>query len=140
MKYTLSLLVVVGIIALFGCIRQEQKGKVYGYENLLEDLRAKGTNVEVAGEIEQVFFSVKGKVIKVNGEDVQVFEYNSEDEANLQAGLVSRDGSSVGTSMISWIDEPHFYEKGKIIVIYIGQNPTIKELLSSIFGEQFAGW
>ncbi len=140
-RYSLLFLVaVVGVIALFGCTSQKQNNDVYDYEKFLEELRTNGASVGDAGEIEQAFFSVKGKVVKVNGEDLQVFEYEGEEETNSQASLVSTDGSSIGTSMVSWIDEPHFYKRGRIIVIYIGQNPTTIELISGILGEQFAGW
>lgn len=52
---------------------------------------------------------------------------------------VSEDGTEIGTSIIRWIDVPHFYTKGKIIVLYLGQNPEITNLLESLLGAQFAG-
>ena len=40
---------------------------------------------------------------------------------------------------VSWIDKPHFYKSGRLIVIYIGQDKTITSLLEDILGKQFAG-
>ncbi|MEK0321955.1 MAG: hypothetical protein QQN58_01920 [Nitrosopumilus sp.] len=52
---------------------------------------------------------------------------------------MSLDGSSIGTSMPFWVDDPHFYYKEKIIVLYVGDDPVIEELLESVLGSQFAG-
>ena len=41
--------------------------------------------------------------------------------------------------MITWIDTPHFYKAGKIIVLYIGSDATVLDLLKGALGPQFAG-
>jgi len=38
-----------------------------------------------------------------------------------------------------WVDVPHFYLKERIIVLYVGDDPAIEELLESVLGSQFAG-
>jgi len=98
--------------------------------SLIDNLRATGVTVNPAGDVSQPFFSVKGQVIKVNGEDVQVFEYGDKATAEAEAALVSPDGSSIGTSMVSWISSPHFYKAGKIIAIYVGENSEVTNLLA----------
>ncbi|MEK0343491.1 MAG: hypothetical protein QQN52_07810 [Nitrosopumilus sp.] len=109
------------------------------YVSLIDNLRANNATVIPEGEIEQPFFSVTGFSIQVNGSSVQVFEYNSAEDAEADASLVSLDGSSIGTSMPFWVDDPHFYYKEKIIVLYVGDDPAIEELLESVLGSQFAG-
>ena len=79
------------------------------------------------------------KVISVGGADVQVFEFASESDAKTASLTVSKDGTEIGTSIIRWIDTPHFYTNGKLIVLYVGQNPEIVNLLESFLGKQFAG-
>ena len=93
------------------------------YSNLIDNLRKEGANVEPAGEVNQPFFSVVGQVIIVNGENVEVFEYNDELAANTDTGLISDDGSTIARqithpkrlTMIGWIATPHFYRAGKIM-------------------------
>jgi len=126
------------------CTQQEAPpvshgGSVSDYVSLIDNLRAAGATVGPAGDVTQPFFSVKGYVIKVNGEDVQVFEYSDEAAVEAEAELVSPDGSSIGTSMVSWIAPPHFYKAGRIIVLYVGENPAITETLEIALGKQFAG-
>jgi hypothetical protein len=113
--------------------------RVNDYASFVEDLESSGASVETGESISQPFFIPQGQVIKLNGEDVQVFEYVSEEEAIKEAMQVSADGSSVGTSMITWIDTPHFYQSGKIVVLYVGNTPEMIETLLEVLGPQFAG-
>lgn len=114
-------------------------GPVTDYVSLIDQLRAAGATVEPAGAVSQPFFSVKGQVIKVNGEDVQVFEYTDAAAAEAEAATVSPDGRSIGTSMVTWVAAPHFYKTGKLIVLYIGNNQTTLAALETALGPQFAG-
>jgi hypothetical protein len=112
------------------------------YNSFVDKLRASGAMVEhpaLPQVVVQDFFSVTGQVFKVNGEEVQVFEYDSKSEAEAEAALVSPDGSSIGTSMPFWIAPPHFYKAGRIIVLYVGVNPKVTEALETVLGVQFAG-
>ena len=70
---------------------------------------------------------------------MQVFEYGSAAEAQEEAARVSPDGSSVGTTIITWVSTPHFYRSGKIIVVYVGSSRELLSLLESVLGPQFAG-
>ena len=114
-------------------------GLVTDYVSFLDALRAAGATVEPAGEITQPFFSVEGNAITVSGEDVQVFQYTDAASASAEAGLVSSDGSSVGTTMVSWIASPHFYRVEKLIVLYVGDSDAVLDMLEQVLGAQFAG-
>ena len=114
-------------------------GPVTDYISLFDNLRATGATVEPAGDISQPFFSVKGLVITVNNSDVQVFEYADAATADTEAALVSPDGSSIGTTMVSWVATPHFYKTGKLIVLYVGDDTAVLNVLEDVLGSQFAG-
>jgi len=121
-----------------------QQGKsvakpVTDYASLIDNLRRAGVSVEPQGEVEQPFFSTKGKIIKVGGEDVQVFQYSRGAVADAQAAVISPDGSGVGTSKINWIGPPHFYKKAKLIVLYTGNSDKVLKALVAVLGPQFAG-
>ena len=113
-------------------------GAVTGFVSLMDNLRAVGASVEVAGELSQPFFTVSGQVLKVNGADVQVFEYADSNAAKAEAGLVSPDGSSIGTTMVTWVSAPHFYQTSKLIVLYVGEDRAITSLLEAVLGPAFA--
>ena len=114
-------------------------GPVTDYVSLVDSLRAAGATVDPAGTISQPFFVPEGQLLTVNGEAVQAFEFASEVEAGAIVESVSTDGSSVGTSMISWVAPPHFYQAGGLIVVYVGSNSGVIDLLQEILGSQFAG-
>jgi hypothetical protein len=107
--------------------------------SLTAALEAAGATVLSVEPISQPFFSVEGNIIKVNGADVQVFEYESSEAMELDSSQIASDGSSNATTMITWIDTPHFYKAGRIIALYVGSDETVLGLLEGALGSQFAG-
>lgn len=102
-------------------------------------LEAAGATVETAEPISQPIFSVEGSIIKINGADVQVFEYENTEDMELDSSQIAPDGSSNAITMITWVDTPHFYKTGRIIALYVGSDETVLSLLESALGAQFAG-
>jgi hypothetical protein len=113
--------------------------QVVDYKSLLADLRAKGLRAESAGKIVQPFFTVAGRVIQVNGQDLQVFQYPDAARAKAQAALVSPDGLAVATTKVHWLAPPRFYKRGKLLVIYLGDDGDVLKILEAALGPHFAG-
>ena len=141
------LLLVVAVVA-SGCANRslaaepaasEEPGSVEDKAGLVTALQDAGAAVETGEPISQAFFTPEGSILKVNGADVQVFEYESIEAMQEEASQVAPDGGSIGTSMVSWMDTPHFYQAGRIIVLYVGSDETILDLLEKVLGPQFAG-
>lgn len=109
------------------------------YAGFVKSLRAEKISVKQEGEVDQPFFSVKGRVIRLYGEHVQVFEYRSAAAAGAQAALVSPDGRTVGTTKPLWLGTPHFYKRERLIVLYLGDNPKVLKALETRLGPPFAG-
>jgi hypothetical protein len=107
--------------------------------SLIAALEAAGATVELGEPISQPFFTPEGSIVKINGADVQIFEYESSEEMGNEASQVSSDGGSIGTSMVTWMDTPHFYKTGRIIVLYVGSDAAVLDLLEGALGPQFAG-
>ena len=108
-------------------------------ESLLATLQGAGLEVSAGGDVSQSYFSVAGKVLYINGEELQVYEYPTPESAEAEAGSVSADGSTVGTAMVDWISTPHFFRSGNLIVVYVGENQSVIQALQSLLGTQFAG-
>lgn len=141
LSLTVSFLLLALIVAACGSQAAAESGPVAVevQASLIEALRAAGATVEPGEPVDQVFFSVRGQILDVNGEDVQVFEYESADAMQADAAQVSPDGGSIGTSMVSWVAAPHFYQAGRILVLYVGDDAAVMELLENALGPQFAG-
>jgi hypothetical protein len=106
--------------------------------SLISALEAAGATVKIGHSVSQAFFTPDGSIIKVNGADVQAFEYESPEEMENEVSQVSSDGSTIRTSMVTWIDAPHFYEAGRIFVLYVGSDAPVLDLLEGTLGPQFA--
>lgn len=108
--------------------------------SLIAALQGHGATAEVGDSISQDFFSTEGQFVTINRtEDIQVFEYESAEAMEKAASQVAPDGGSIGTSMVTWIDTPHFYKAGRIIVLYLGNDQALLDLLNKVMGPQFAG-
>ena len=117
------------------------EGMVTDYSTLVQAIQSRGISAHLTEEIpsESSLFSVPAKVLSIGGSDVQVYEFQNDSDAKTISLTVSEDGTEIGLSIIRWMDTPHFYTNGKLIVLYVGQNPEILNLLESFLGPQFAG-
>ena len=116
-----------------------QTAVVDDLNNLMAALQAADVPVELGEAIDQPFFTVPGQTLKVNGQDVQVFVYDTAEAMETEAAQISADASTIGTNMPTWVDTPHFYKMGRLLVLYVGQDQTVLEQLNNVFGPQFAG-
>lgn len=139
----LSLLLV--IISVAGC---SSRPAVMDYERLADSLRKGGATVETGEDTfpfdeKRPIFSVDVRNIEINGENISVLEYDDEATARTETEIISPDGFGFTTpdfaAQVDWIAPPHFYRSGRIIVLYVGRNQVIIDLLNSILGPQFAG-
>lgn len=113
--------------------------QVSGVGGLARALRGRGLKVESAGKVSQPFFSPGGSALIVNGENVQVFRYPSARAAESEAKKVDADGTGAGTSTAMWVGPPHFFRKGRLVVLFVGADEGVLNALTSVLGPQFAG-
>ena len=112
-------------------------------DGFVDLLRVLGAEVEQSGPINQPFFSVSGVRLLVNGHQVSVYAFPTNEGATAAAGGVSADGSTiVGDGVaynVLWVGPPHFFLREGLIVLYVGDDGEILELLEGVLGPQFAG-
>ncbi len=117
---------------------------------LIAALQAAGAEAAAAGTFTAADLTGRPSLLRVNGEDLQIYTYPDPAAAAREAGFVSPDGSQIvmpdpadpaqrTVSMIDWIATPHFYRSGRLIVTYIGDNLEMLTLLETVLGPQFAG-
>ena len=110
-------------------------------DTLIRDLRSQGATVlvgEVLPRQSNPFFSTNAQLLVVNGGNVSVFEYASSAAADSDAAKVSRDGSAVGSTIITWVAPPHFYKSGRLIVLHAGSSQAVLGPLQAVLGAPFA--
>ncbi len=114
------------------------------FEALLARFREKGYDVEWE-DTDPIFLSGSYRVISLNGDEtsVNVFLYPTAEDAAEEAGCFSEDAKhfTKGTTGvdINWAFDPHLYLSGRMIIFYIGTDPSAVALMEEMFGEQFAG-
>lgn len=108
-------------------------------ESVATTLRAAGFNVKTADTISQPFFAVPGRVLIVDGNDLQVYEYPTSDAAAADAAKIDPSGSPIGTFMPSWMVPPHIYRQENLILVYLGALPRARASLEALAGPQIAG-
>jgi hypothetical protein len=87
------------------------------------------------------FFVIPDQVVKIDHQELHVFEYAS--RAKLKQVSISPDGTGISSkdgvaAIIDWT-QPHFYRSGGLLVLYLGDRPVILETLNLLLGLQFAG-
>ena len=71
----------------------------------------------------------------VNDQALQVFEFATAAIAAAETRHVG-DGATISAA---WIAPPHFYHRGRLIVLYVGSDQSMLDLLTAVLGPQFAG-
>jgi hypothetical protein len=52
--------------------------------------------------------------------------------------MIRPDGSGTATTIVDWVAPPHFFLKGRVLVLYVDNDAAVLRLLQSLLGPQFA--
>lgn len=141
-KYFLETVLILVILILTACAPGATPSptatptpEAFGLDTFVEALRASGANTQIAEEIEQPFFDAPGQVLVVNGMRVQVFEYPNQLAREEDSNRIAPDGRAIGGNIPEWTNQPHFWVRGRIIVLFIGTDQGTIRLLKDVLGE-----
>ncbi len=112
-------------------------------QTFIARLQEAGAEVILEGPITVPSFLAGGHILTVNGHRVEAYVYESAQEARSAAVGISPDGSSIRedgrATHIEWVDAPHFFNAGRLIVLYVGRDTGVLSRLVRILGPQIAG-
>lgn len=141
-------------------IRKAYEEPTIDFVSLVDYLRRSGLTVKLGGFVSQNFLQATGRTLEITGGNikqpslVQVYVYDDADfggngllAAESDAKRIKPDGSiewvepdGMGRAMsIMWAAAPHFYRKGRTLVIYLGSDQRVLDLLTALLGPQFGG-
>jgi hypothetical protein len=100
----------------------------------VDALRTQGATVNTVGEITQPFIPVTGQLLTVNGADVEVFEFQDEATRQQSSDAISQMGS-VGASIPEFVDQATFWAKGRLIVLFVGQDQMLVDTVTQVIGD-----
>jgi hypothetical protein len=113
--------------------------RAQGVEGLIADLRGAGAAVTTGASFAPDPLTGQGVVLCVAGEPVRLYAFASAAERAQTASRIDpTDPSKVGTSIVEWIGNPRFWQRDRILVLYLGRNAATETLLRSVLGEPFA--
>ncbi len=140
-KIVIFLLLILTTIFLFACSKQISDT---AYEDLITNLEKMDFNI-AAEDVEKDILQGQRKWLTINeNENITVYLYESNEKMEEDASYIDKGGSSYTNGIknveISWVSYPHFFKKGNIIVLYVGENPEIINALEGLLGAQFAGY
>ena len=118
------------------------KGTAYdgqGYNSFVASLQSSQVPLEKLGSANPALFDGRGYILSIAGQMVQVIEYSNPQKAEAEAKEISSDGRSIRGQDIGFTKTPHFFLKGKTIVLYPGNSADIIERLTDLLGAQVAG-
>jgi hypothetical protein len=113
--------------------------RLEGIEGLMADLSAAGATVRPAGTFAADPLPGTGTLLCVGKEPVRVYSYpSSDDRAQVAARIDPRDPSKVGTAIVEWTGRPRFWQRDRVLVLYLGSDAAAEGLLTNVLGPPFA--
>lgn len=145
---TLLALLVLVLLVLAGCTPAadvapgEDSGageeRVDSHDELRAALEAAGLEVEQDETLLDSFFiGTTARFLMVNDAMIQTYEFTDEAAAEAGAQTVNATGTIIGNATVDWVDRPHFYHQGNLIVLYAGEDEAILSALADALGEPF---
>ncbi|MEO8292639.1 MAG: hypothetical protein ABI635_05830 [Actinomycetota bacterium] len=117
---------------------------VTDYVSFTQAMGAAGFKVRAGERTQSNLLFREGQTVFIDGVSVSTFEYPTERALHEARSSVGRDGYSVPTSSdgiadVEWVETPHFYSAGKLLVLYLGDERPTLDALDTLLGPQFAG-
>lgn len=113
----------------------------YDSAALVADLKRAGRRVSavVHGVGERPFPGVSRTVLCLAGHPVHVYEYGTRNERRQWSRGIGADGSTIVSpggpvSSVAWVGDPHFYARGRILVLALSASPSVRTLLDRVLG------
>jgi hypothetical protein len=109
------------------------------YAEVVASLEAQGAVVEERGQVSQPFLDVTGQALAVRGQEIQVFEFATEQAQRDTAATLGMIRDTVAQAMGEPVGQVHVWANGRIIVLYAGQDSQTLTLLNRVVGTPLLG-
>lgn len=76
-----------------------------------------------------------GQGTRFDGVVIRIYEYPDLASQEADAERISPSGSPIGDRMVTWVDQPNFWGRGRLIVLYVGREPAVIQLLDQVMGD-----
>jgi hypothetical protein len=108
--------------------------RAFGTPELLHALATAGFRVRIGTTAPGTPFSVDAQVVCVSDSPLRVYQYKDIASRRHDSDSISPDGSHVGHFIPEWIGPPHFFARGRLIVLTLRDNSRLLRSLAHILG------
>lgn len=102
-------------------------------EIFIQNLKSDNLDLKVVSKVKREQFTVDGRMVTVNADNFQVFEYPNSETATKEASVIAQKYISSSRSEV-WKKNMHVYASDKIVVFYMGNEETIIKSLDKNAG------
>jgi hypothetical protein len=110
-----------------------------GPEGLIADLEAAGADAKLGDLFSPDPLTGQDVVLCVGAEPVRLYVFGSVgDRVQAASRIDPKDPSNMGTSIVDWNGAPRFWQRDRMLILYLGTNADTEALLRGILGQPFA--
>lgn len=108
-------------------------------DRLVAELNEAGVSTEQVDTFATDPVGGSGTLLCAGGEEVRVYLFNDEEAATEVAIRIDpADPSNLGNAIIEWVGRPQFWQRGPMLVLYLGEDVATEDLLTEKLGPSFA--
>lgn len=113
----------------------------YSEDEFKAEMDKKGYKLQEVEESSKSPFSVDSDDYTVNGEKISVYEYDRNDSSKLEGDLrtITDNGTMINGARMNWTSAPHIYKRGRMVVVYDGNNSNLLTALQEVLGSPLLG-
>lgn len=112
----------------------------YTADQLRKELDKAGYKLQKVDENDSLF-SVDVHTYKINNEKLYIYEYDESDVESMKNDInsITENGTKINGKDVKWEKASHIYKKGRILVIYDGDNSEVLSTLKDTLGNPILG-
>ena len=110
-----------------------------GVDGLVAALTAAGQPTRRQGSFDGAPVGGQGVLLCAGREELRVYVFPTQQDRVAAATRIDpRDPSHIGNAIVEWVGPPRFWQRDRILVLYLGRDAATGTLLSSVLGPPFA--
>ena len=116
------------------------KSMEYSKDDFIKDLNSHGIQT-TEFENKTEYFTADKYGYKVGDDSIYVYQYNTKGEADIEKDInsIEDNGNKINNSIVQWNSGAHIYKKGRLVVIYDGNNKDTLNKLNEVLGNPILG-
>ncbi len=108
-------------------------------DRFVAELSAAGVEAEQVETFSTEPVGGQGHLLCVDDQEVRVYLFANDEEAAAAAARIDPDDpSNLGDAIVEWAGNPRFWQRGPMLVLYLGEDQATAALITGVLGQPFA--